>query len=78
MQREPLEAVRARIKLAWEMRRVCGLFAIAGAFRIGRLIARRDAGLDDPDTLYRMACETEAAVLCFRPVSVPGDGHVSA
>jgi hypothetical protein len=78
MQRERLEAVRERLRRAWSSRRVCGLFAVAGAFRVGRLIALQDAGRGDPETLLRLALETEAVVLCVAPVAdVTGYRRVS-
>lgn len=78
MPRESLETVRERLRRLWRSRRVCGLFALAGAFRIGRLIALRDSGCGDPETLLRLALETEAVVLCVAPVAdVAGYGRAS-
>ena len=78
MPRESLETVRERLRRAWSLRRVCGLFAVAGALRIGRLIALRDAGRGDPETLLRLALETEAVVLCVAPVAdIAGYGRAS-
>lgn len=78
MPRETLEAVRERLRRLWRSRRVCGLFAVAGAFRVSRLIALRDSGRGDPETLLRLALETEAVVLCVAPVAdVTGYGRAS-
>jgi hypothetical protein len=73
MQIDTLETVRERIRKAWRDRRVCGLFAIAGAFRIGRLIALREAGRRPAEDLLRLALETEAVVLCVAPLPVAHD-----
>ena len=78
MPRESLETVRERLRRAWSLRRVCGLFAVADALRIGRLIALRDSGRGDPETLLRLALETEAVILCVAPVAdVTGYGRAS-
>lgn len=73
MQIDTLENVRERIRRYWRDRRVCGLFAIAGAFRIGRLIALREAGRSPAEELLRLALETEAVVLCLAPLPVGHD-----
>jgi hypothetical protein len=71
MQRDTLTAVRDRIRLAWAMRRVCGLIAVAAGLRVSRIIALEARGRLAPDNALRMALECEALSLCFPPLPCP-------
>jgi len=66
--REDLHVIRDRTRAAWMTRRVCGLVGIASTLRIERLIALDGAGRLPRADALRMALETEALALCFRPL----------
>lgn len=73
MQPESLPAIRGRIRLAWAMRRSCGLVASAAGLRVDRIIALAERGCIAPDAALRMALEAEALALAFPPL--PCGGH---
>ena len=71
MQPESLDEIRERVRLAWSMRRVCGLVGMAAPLRIERLIALDALGRIGRQDAVRMAREAEALALCFPPLAWP-------
>ncbi|QEE39820.1 MULTISPECIES: hypothetical protein [unclassified Methylobacterium] len=68
MQRETLPAIRARVRALWGSRRVCGIVALACAFRIDRIATLAAKGRLGDEEALRMALETEAVAMLFAPL----------
>lgn len=67
-QHDTLPLIRARIRRAWSLRRVCGLIAVAAGLRVDRIIRLKARGRLSPGDALRMALETEALALAFSPL----------
>ncbi len=72
-QHDTLPLIRARIRRAWSLRRVCGLIAVAAGLRVDRIIRLEARGRLVPDVALRMALETEALALAFGPLPCGGE-----
>lgn len=64
-QHDTLLLIRARIRRAWSLQRVCGLIAVAAGLRVDRIIRLEARGRLLPDVALRMALGTEALALAF-------------
>lgn len=60
MRETSLQAIRARVRGLWASRRVCGLIALACAFRIDRITTLHARGRLGDEEALSMAVQTEA------------------
>lgn len=68
MQRETLSEIRARIRALWASRRVCGILAIACAFRVDRIATLHARGRLGEEEALSLALQAEAVARMFAPL----------
>lgn len=68
MRDETLTGIGVRIRGLYAARTVCGLLAIGCVLRLDRIIRLRASGRFGEEEALRLALETEAVALMFRPL----------